>query len=266
MSMKIQIAGHFPCALRLLAFATMAIAAPGAQPLAGAQEPAPKTVGAHIKEYWDRLITKTESAAKASGEEYHRLKERAARASGPARAKLTAEMEALGKKWAEARARLAAGIDLRMQTLSEEIAALEKKAKESSGPSRARMNAELAKLRSEWEVARRKMGATLDSGLKASREQFRHLQEQAAGATSEARAALKPRMDRLAAEWRKDRDRLAALLETDLERTREELKKLGAETSDAAHRAREAMERKSRELAAKIKELTSESAPGDETK
>lgn len=265
MSMKIPIARRSHCAVWLLAIAVMAIAAPGV-PILLAQEPASKTVGEHIKEYWDKLISKSESAAKASGEEYHKLKERAAKASGPARAKLAAEMEALGKKWSETQARLAAGIELRMHTLSEEIATLEEKAKEASGPSRAKMDAEVAKLRSEWEVARRKMGATLDSGLKASQEQFRHLQEQAAGATTEARAALKPRMERLAAEWRKDRERLTAFLEADLERTKVEMKKLGAETSAAAHRAREAMERKSHELTAKIKELTKESAPDDETK
>ncbi len=265
MSMKIPIAWRSHCALWLLAIAAMVIAVPGLPTLL-AQEPASKTVGEHIKEYWDKLISKSESATKASAEEYHKLKERAAKASGPARAKLAAEMETLGKKWSETRARLAAGIELRMHTLSEEITALEEKAKEASGPSRAKMDAEMAKLRSEWEIARQKMGATLDSGLKASREQFRQLQEQAAGATTEARAALKPRMERLAAEWRKDRERLAALFEADLERTKVEMKKLGAQTSAAAHRAREAMERKSHELAAKIKELTNESAPDDDTK
>jgi uncharacterized protein YicC (UPF0701 family) len=245
------------------AVAALAVACWGATPAVAAQEPAGKTAAEHIKEYWEKLIAGLESAARATGEEYHKLKDEAARASGPAREKMAAKMEALSKKWAAARARLAAGLETRMHSLGEEAAALEEKAARSSGPAREKMAAELEKLHGQWNAARAKMEAALSSNLKSSREEFEAFKKHAADAGEEARVKLRPHIDHLKAEYRKDRDKLIAYLEADLEKTKEDMEKLRSATSKAAHEAREKLMKKSHELAARIKELTEDRAADD---
>ena len=134
MSMKTRIVGRLSFGRRSLVFATLALASPGVTAPVVAQEPEGKTVREHIKEYWDKLVAKMESGSRAAGEQYHKLRDEAAKASGPAREKLSAEMEVLSKKWAIAREKLATTVELQMNSLGEEFKSLEEKADKASGP------------------------------------------------------------------------------------------------------------------------------------
>lgn len=261
--MKALIAKRTSFGRRSLVLATLALACWGATPPAAAQEPPPKTIGEHLQEYWEKLVARMESSARAAGEEYHKLKEEAAQASGPAREKMAAKMEGLSKKWAAARERLAAGVELRMHSLGEETRELEQKASKASGPAHEKMAAELEKLHEHWSAARAKLEATLSSNMKSSREEFEYFKKHAADTSEEARARLAPHLQRLKAEFRKDRDKLIAFLEADLERTREDMEKLRGATTNAATHAMEKLKQKSHELAARIKELTEDRASDD---
>src|SRR5262249_5612224 len=214
MTMQTRVGERSTFGRRSLALAALALACWGAKPAVAAQEPSGKTAAEHIKEYWEKLIAGMESAARATGEEYHKLKDEAARASGPAREKAVEKMEALSKKWAAARAKVAAGIETRMHSLGEEAAELEDKAARASGPAREKMAAELEKLHGQWNAARAKMEVTLSSNLKSSREEFETFKKHAADASEEARAKLAPHLDRLKAEYRKDRDKPIASPQT----------------------------------------------------
>jgi hypothetical protein len=256
MSMQSPIVKRPSSGRRSLAFVIFALISSGMT--APAQEAPEKTVGEHIKDYWQKLIAKTESGAKAAGDEYHKLRDEVAKASGPAREKMAAEMEVLSKKWAAAREKLAASIELNMNALGEEFKALEEKASKASGPAREKMAAEMDKLHDQWIAARAKMEATLSSNLKSSRAEIEHLKEHVARATEDARAKLGPRMERLKSELRRDREKLIAFLEADLKQTKEDMEKLGAATSNAAKLAKEKLSEKYHELEAKIEELTRE--------
>jgi polyhydroxyalkanoate synthesis regulator phasin len=245
---------------RSLVFATLAIATSGLATHVVAQEPAAKSVGERIKESWEKLIAKMEASAKAAGDEYHKLKDEAAKESGPARAKLAAEMEHISKKWAIAREKLATSIELRMNSLHDEIHELEEKTDKATGPTRAKMTAEMHKLHEEWTAARAKMEATLSANLKSSREEIEHLKEHASTAASDAKAKVAPRLERLKAEFHKDRDKLSAYLESDLEQTKADMKKLGEATTSAAASAKEKLMKKYHELTAKHEELAKEKA------
>jgi polyhydroxyalkanoate synthesis regulator phasin len=265
MSTEIRIVKRLSFGRRSLAFATLAMALLGltAPVIAAVQEPEGKTVKEHLKEYWDKLVAKTESSARAAGDEYHKLREEAAKASGPAREKLSADMEALSKKWAIAREKLATSVELQMHSLGDEAKELEEKAAKASGPAREKMAAELKKLHEEWETVRAKMEATLSSNLKSSREEIHHLQEHLATATAETKAKLGPRMERLKAEFHKNREKLIAYLEADLKQTKEDMEKLGEATTSAAKHAKEVLSKKYHELSARIEELMKEKAPGE---
>ena len=242
-------------------FATLALASLGVTAPAIAQEPEGKTVREHIKEYWDKLVAKMESGARAAGEQYHKLKDEAAKASGPAREKLSAEMEVLSKKWAIAREKLATTVELQMNSLGEEFKTLEEKADKASGPTRERMHAEMKKLHEEWTAAREKMEGTLSSNLKSSREEIEHLKEHVSDATADAKAKLGPRMERLKAEYHKNREKLVAYLEADLKQTEEDMEKLRSATSDAAKHTKEKLTTKYHELKAKIDHLLKDKGP-----
>ncbi len=123
--------------LLLAALATFCLG--GATRVVAQEATEKKTIGEHLKEYWDKLVAKMESSARAAGDEYHKAKEEAARASGPAREKLAAHMESLSKKWAIAREKLATTTELRMHSLGEELKVLEDKADKASGPAREKM-------------------------------------------------------------------------------------------------------------------------------
>ena len=84
----------------------------------------------------------------------------------------------------------------------------------------------MKKLHEEWTAAREKMEGTLSSNLKSSREEIEHLKEHVADATEDAKAKLGPRMERLKAEYHKNRDKLVAYLEADLKQTEEDMEKL----------------------------------------
>ena len=90
------------------------------------------------------------------------------------------------------------------------------------------------KLHEEWTAARAKMEATLSSNLNSSREEIEHLKEHASTAASDAKAKLAPRMERLKAEFHKNRDKLSAYLESDLEHTKADMEKLREATSNNA--------------------------------
>jgi uncharacterized protein YicC (UPF0701 family) len=259
--METRSVNHLSFGRRSLVFATLALASLGMTAPVAAQETEGKTVSQHLKEYWDKLIAKTESSARAAGEEYHKLKDEAARASGPAREKLVAEMDALSKKWAIAREKLATSIELRMHSLGEEVKALEEKADKASGPAREKMSAELKKLHEEWTAARAKMEATLSSNLQSSRDELAHLKEHLAGATEDTKAKLRPRMERLKAEFHKNREKLVAYLEADLKQTEEDMEKLRNATSNAARAARDKLSKKYHDLKAKLEHLAKEHAP-----
>ena len=157
----------------------------------------------------------------------------------PGREKLSAEMEVLSKKWAIAREKLATTVELQMNSLGEEFKTLEEKADKASGPAREKMHAEMKKLHEEWTAAREKMEGTLSSNLKSSREEIEHLKEHVSDATEDAKAKLGPRMERLKAEYHKNREKLVAYLEADLKQTEEDMAKLRDATSNAAKAAKE---------------------------
>jgi hypothetical protein len=224
----------------------------------GQEEAADRTVRQRIKEYWERLIAKTEAGARAAGDEYHKLKDEAAKASGPAREKMAAEMDVLSRKWARAREKLAHSTESRMHWLGEEVKVLEEKAGKATGSARAKLAAEREKLHEEWQGARAKLEATLSANLKSSRDEIESLKEHLSGATENTKAKLRPRMERLKAEFHKDREKLAEYLEADPKRTEEDLEKLRGATSGAAHRAKEALSKKAHDIKEKIEQLHKE--------
>jgi len=260
MPVKTLIATWFSFGRQALMIATLAIVTWGVTAPVVAQETGEKTVGERLKDYWDKLIAKMESSARATGDEYHKLREEAAKESGPAREKLAAQMEHLSKKWAIAREKLATAVELRMNSLHEEIHELEEKADKSTGPAREKIHAEMHKLHEEWTAARAKMEATLSANLKSSREEIEHLKEHASTAASDAKAKLAPRMERLKAEFHKNRDKLSAYLEADLEHTKADMEKLREATSDAARLAKEKLMKKYHELQTRHEQLAQERA------
>ncbi len=241
-----------------LVFAALAMAFLGGRAPVVAQETTDKTVGERLKEYWDKLIAKLESGAKSAGDEYHKVKEEAAKESGPAREKLAAEMEVLSKKWAIAREKLATTVELQMHSLGEDYKSLEEKAAKATGPAREKMAAKMEKLHEEWLGARAKMESTLSSNLKSSHDEIEHLKEHVSSATESAKAKLGPRMERLKAEFHKNHQKLAEYLEADLKQTKEDMEKLGEATSNAARLAKEKLTKKYHELRAKLEELHKE--------
>ena len=76
------------------------------------------------------------------------------------------------------------------------------------------------------------MEATLSANLHSSREEIEHLKEHASNSAQEAKAKLAPRMERLKAEFHKNRDKLSAYLEADLKHTKDDMEKLGEATSN----------------------------------
>jgi len=255
MSKATLIAERFSFGRQALLFVTLAMVSLAVTAPVVAQETAEKTVGERLNDYWEKMIAKMESGAKAAGDEYYKLKDEAAKASGPVRAKMAAEMEVLSKKWAVAREKLATTVELRMHSLGDEYKTLEEKANKATGPARAKTTAELEKLHQEWSAARAKMEATLSSNLKSSREEIEHLKEHISRASEDAKAKLGPPLERLKAEFHKNRERLAEYLEADAKQTREDMEKLGEATSNTAKLAKEKLLKKYHELAVKIEEL-----------
>jgi polyhydroxyalkanoate synthesis regulator phasin len=258
MSVKSRIAPRSSFGRQALAFATLAIVASAMIAPVLAQEPAEKTIRERLKEHWDKLIAKMESNARSAGEEYHKLRDEAAKESGPAREKLAAEMERLSKKWAIAREKLATSVELRMNSLHEDFKDLEDKADKATGPAREKMTAEMHKLHEEWTAARAKMEDTLSANMHSSREEFEHLKEHASTAAKDAKAKLAPHIDRLKAEFRKDRDKLSEYLQADLEHTQKDMEKLREATSNAAKTAKVKLMNKYRELKDKSESLAKE--------
>jgi hypothetical protein len=258
MSKSTLIVERFAFGRQALVLATLAMVSLGVAAPVVAQETAEKTVGERLNQYWEKIIARMESGANAAGNEYHKLKDEAAKASGPARAKMSAEMEVISKKWAVAREKLATTVELRMRSLGEEYETLEEKANKATGPARAKMAAELEKLHQEWSAARAKMEATLSSNLESSREEIEHLKQHVSRASEDAKAKLGPRLDRLKSEFHKNRERLAEYLEADLKQTREDMEKLGEATSNTAKLAKEKLSKKFHELGAKIEQLARE--------
>jgi uncharacterized protein YicC (UPF0701 family) len=258
MSKATSVVKRFSFGRRALVFAALAMASLGGTASVSAQDATDETVGEHLKEYWAKAVAKMEAGAKATGDEYHKVKDEAARETGPAREKLAAEMEVLSKKWARAREKLATTVELRMHTLGEDYKSLEEKAAKASGPAREKMAAKMEKLHEEWTAARAKMEATLSSNLKSSKDEIEHLKEHVSSATESAKAKLGPRMERLKAEFHKNREKLTAYLEADLKQTKEDMEKLGEATSNAARLAKEKLSTKYHELKAKLEDLAKE--------
>ncbi len=227
---------------------------------ASAQE---KTFSERAREYWEKAIAGMESGAKSAGDEYHKLKAEAATATGPAREKMAAEMEVVGKKWAAAREKLATSLERHAHSVHDEIQALEEKTSKASGPAREKLAAEAESLREHWHDAREKVRGALHTNMKAAGDEYAHLKDEAGKASEETRAKLRPRMDRLKAEWSKDREKLSTYLKDDLKRTEEDLHKAGDATSEAARAAKEKLTRKLHELRDKSDSLAEDKAPGD---
>jgi hypothetical protein len=237
---------------------TLSFSAPGAFAPVLAQETSGKTFVERARESRDKIVASMESAARAAGDEYSRLRSETARAKGPAREKLAAEMEALSKKWAAAREKLTASLDAHTQSVGDSIKKLEEKAARATGSTREQTGSEMDKLREEWHAAREKLGAALSSNTKAARDEFAHLKEQSAGASADTRARLASRMETLKAEWGKNREKLAAHLDADLKQAKEEIDKLGAETTDAARLAKEKLAKRYQDLRVQRDELARE--------
>ncbi len=258
MSTKTPIVKWLSSGCGSLVVAALAMISSGVTAPVVAQEAAEKTFSQRVKEQWDKLVAKMESASRSAGDEYHKLKDEAARASGPAREKLVAEMDVLSKKWAIAREKLATTLELHMHTLGEEVKDFEEKASKASGPAREKMAEEGHKLHERWLAARAKMEATLSANLKSSREEIEHLKEHASSVTEDAKAKLGPRLERLKTEYHKDREKLSAYLEADLKQTEDDMKKLGESTSHTAKLAKEKLMKKYHELKAKYDDLIKE--------
>jgi hypothetical protein len=224
---------------------------------ARAQEPE-RTFSERVKEYWEKAIAAMESGAKSAGDEYHKLKAEAATATGPARAKLAEEMEVASRKWSAAREKLSASLERHAHEVHDEIQALEQKAATASGPAREKLSAEAETLRKHWNSAREKVGAAFSTNMKAAKDEYAHLRDEASKATEETRAKLRPRMARIKAEWSANREKLTAYLKEDLRRTEEDLHKLGDATSEAARAAKEKLTRKLHELRGKSDALAAE--------
>jgi hypothetical protein len=86
MSRATSIVERFTFGRRALVFAALAMASLGGTAPVAAQDAADETVGERLKEYWAKAVAKMESGARATGDEYHKVREEAAKASGPARA------------------------------------------------------------------------------------------------------------------------------------------------------------------------------------
>jgi ElaB/YqjD/DUF883 family membrane-anchored ribosome-binding protein len=222
-----------------------------------------KSFSERVKDYWERVVTGLESGAKSAGDEYHTLKSRADTATGPAREKLAEEMEVAGKKWAAAREKLASSLERHAHEVHDEIKALEERSATATGPAREKMAAEAESLRKHWGAAREKMSAALSSNMKAAGDEYAHLKDEAARATDEARSKIRPRMERLSAEWAKNREKLSNHLKADLKRTEEELQRLGNATSETAEAAKEKLTRKLHELRGKSDALAAAKAPDE---
>lgn len=227
---------------------------------AGPQE---RTFSERAKEYWEKVVAGMESGARSAGEEYHKLKAEAASATGPAREKLAAEMEAAGKKWAAAREKLSTSLERHAHEVHDEITALEAKASTASGPAREKLSAEAESLRKHWHAAREKVGAAFSSNMKAAKGEYAHLKDEAGKASESTRAKLQPRLDRLKAEWSSNRDKLSAYLKDDLKRTEDDLHKLGDATSETAKAAKEKLTRKLHELRGKSDALAADTPPDE---
>ena len=121
-----------------LAVAMLSFAALGTSAPAFAQEKSEKTFAERASEYRDKIVASMESTAKAAGDEYHKLRSEATKATGPTRDKLAAEMETLSMKWAAAREKLAASLETHMHSVGEEIKVLEEKAAKATGSGASR--------------------------------------------------------------------------------------------------------------------------------
>ena len=121
-----------------LVLATLSFAALGTSTTAFAQEKLEKTFAERAREYRDKIVASMESTAKAAGDEFSKLRSEATKATGPAREKLTADLEALSKKWAAAREKLAVSLDTHMHSIGEDIKRLEEKAAKATGSARIR--------------------------------------------------------------------------------------------------------------------------------
>lgn len=250
-----SLAARFSFGRRALVLAALATILGGTTAPARTQESEPQTFRERIGDYWHRTVNRMESGARAAGDEYLKVKDEAARASGPAREKLVEKMAVLSRKWAIAREKLATSIELHAHSLGEEYEALEQKAMKSTGPTREKLAEEKEKLHEEWLAARAKLEATLSSNAKSSHDEIEHLKEYLAGASESARARIGPHMEQLRSEFHKDREKLAEYLEADIKRTHEEMEKLGEATSSTAKATREKLSKKYQELRAKLQEL-----------
>ncbi|MHB1556846.1 MAG: hypothetical protein ACYC61_05110 [Isosphaeraceae bacterium] len=250
-----SIVAWFSFGRRALVLAALATILGGTTAPALAQESEPKTFRERIGEYWHRTVNRMESGARAAGDEYLKVKDEAARASGPAREKLVEKMAVLSRKWAIAREKLATSVELHAHSLGEEYAAIEEKARKSTGSAREKLAAEKEKLHDEWLAARAKLEATLSSNMKSSHDEIDHLKEHLAGASESARAKLGPHLAQLRTEFHKDREKLTEYLEADMKRTRDEMEKLGETTSNTAREAREKLSAKYQELRARLQDL-----------
>jgi uncharacterized protein YicC (UPF0701 family) len=240
---------------RCLALALAAALPLGLANLARAQQGSGEGLVEHLQEYWEKVLARLDAAAKSTGDEYHKLKDKAARSTGSAREKLAEEMETLSKKWAIAREKLATSVELHMHSLGDELKSLEEKAAAATNAEREKMHPRLEKLRGQWTAARAKLETTLSANVTSSREEIEHLKQHGSELAGDAKAKLGSRMERLKAEFNKNREKLADYLESDLKKTKEDMDKLGAASTDAAKAAKEKLSKKYRELQAKIQEL-----------
>jgi hypothetical protein len=255
-----SVVGRSRAATRL-AFATLAIGLVGTAVVA--QDPSDKTFLERAKEYWSKVVSGMESTAKTAGDEYGKLKSEAAKATGPARAKLHAEMEAQGKKWAAAREKLVASIETHSQSVGDEIKKLEAKSANASGSAREKLHAESEKLHEELGIAREKLHAALAANMKGIREEYKHLKEQASDTSSDVKSKLEPRMEKLRADWAKNHDKLAEALKAEMKRIKDHIDHLGEATSSAAQTAKDKLLKKLHELQSKIDELAREKDVSD---
>ena len=78
---------------KFLAVATLSCAALGTSAPPSAQEKSEQTFAERARAYRDKIVASMESTAKAAGDEYHKLRSEATKATGSAREKMSAALD-----------------------------------------------------------------------------------------------------------------------------------------------------------------------------
>jgi hypothetical protein len=111
------------------------------------------------------------------GEQYKALEEKAHKATGPARAKMAAEVEKLHEEWSAARAKMETTLSSNLDSSREEIAHLKEHMSRASEDAKAKLGSRLDRLKTEFHKNRERLTEYLEADLKQTREDMEKLGE-----------------------------------------------------------------------------------------